>query len=235
MTSHRLVLSVLAVATAASSNAIAQIPGAMTWQVSLDDGATWLGGDVPVSPSQSSVRVRLMASWGATVGGASPPVWFVGTTLDPFVANVGLADTIGQVRRRSTSGYALVGSSIVVQRFADMLKIDQFIDTALPGQGQAWLTTSQGTEFIGVFEYGNPIEMLSYSLTLDGSIGVRTITGAWATLSGTSGLPSAFLSTGQTVMPTFHDARIIVPTPGAAGLAGVAAWAAFARPRRREA
>lgn len=216
-----------------TTSVLAQVPGAMTWQVSLDDGATWQGGDVAVSPSQTSVRVRLLASWDAGLGGTSPPVWFWFTLLDPYVADVGLNDAMSEVRRRTADGYSLLGPSLGPQRVGSVLKLDSVTDTALPGAGPGWFSISQGSGITGVFTYGNPIEILTYRLSLDGSLGTRTVSGVWAPNPSAGGAPQVRLSTGESVQATFHDARIIVPAPGAAGLGAAACLGLIAARRRR--
>jgi hypothetical protein len=232
MTTHRLVLSVLAVATAASSNAIAQIPGSMIWQVSLDDGATWQGGDVGVAPTQSSVRVRLLASWDG--GATTPPTWFLDTLFDATLSSAGASDSISQLLgRNSSGGYELLSSAFGVQRFASLLKVDRVTDTELPGVGASWVRVAQGSGVSGQIDQSNPIEIFGYTLALDGSVGTRTISGVWAPNLSAGGIPYIRLSTGESVQATFHDARIIVPSPAVAAPLTLACFSLSAARRRR--
>lgn len=210
--------------------------GLLQWQVSADDGATWSAGLLEAPLSQSSVKVRAMASWTADAGYVFAMVrmdivWHsegAGGLLDE------LADL--QYNPRLQGTVYPIGAT----RFGPSVKIDDLRDTLPPGEGPRGVNIGQVPEGMGIVDRSNPIELFRYSVLLDGTPGDRRMTSYFIAPFGSVGnTVDRFMLIyvnyqGATNIPlsTLETATLrVVPTPGA--LAGFGLFPLLAARRRR--
>ena len=168
----------------AACGAIAQVPATAIWQTSLDSGATWQGGYVVVSPSQT-VDVRLVVGWDP--GDYSDPTCFFDARFDGVVSGAGVDDSVSNIMFVQRSLFRPPTYPVSVQRQGSLLKIDGEGDLAPPGVGPSALNPNQNPYGVGqIPDFSNPLPILSYRLALDGSPGTRTISGAFNTYPNTA-------------------------------------------------
>jgi hypothetical protein len=233
-----LLLSGLLLISAAVNAAAQPIPATFQWQVSADGGMSWTSS-VNVAPSQTSVLVRLRASWQQAAGG-----FFAETYFDGLVLNSGPSDTVADLARITSpsngrlTGYGTGPGGAIGHRLGSTIKLDRTPDTSAPGAGIGWIDPRQNIGDAGaIISLNNPITMFQYRLNLDGSLGTRTISGLWR-VDPATGAPWAKISgaasghpSGADLAVTFVDAQVIVPTP--AGVCVGVMGGAWAMRRRR--
>jgi hypothetical protein len=139
-----------------------------SWEASIDGGATWHRGLFDVPASQRDVRVRSSLSFPPPTGLGGG---FSTAELDGVVHGAGPLDSISQL-----SGGNLLSGNFVASRFGSTLKIDDPVDTLPPGLGPRWAVLAQSRNQTGR-SLANPIILLSYTLSLDGTSGDRVIDG----------------------------------------------------------
>jgi hypothetical protein len=241
-------LALVTLCWALTKNASAQpMEGVMQWQISADNGATWVQ-HAEVGGGQSSVLVRLIATWSGIPAGERSA--FADTGFDGIVRGIdcGAGDTVSDFLTSETApgnlyptvSWTGMGGPPVGYRQGDILKIDSILDAEPPGQGSRFVLLTQGHPSASdFFDLSNPIRLMQYSLVLDGSSGTREIGGLWAvrtpdgrprlTLYHDDRITQQWPLTTYKVPSSVTDASVtVVPAPGILGLLGV-----FALPRRR--
>lgn len=186
----KFMLSMVVVA-AASAGAMGQTTVDCQWQVSLDNGATWQTGSVSAPQSQGSVLVRARA----TVLDNGVPFLdqtrarFAEGAMEAYVTSATIRlDQAGSVRVLVPALPATLGlTPFSVSQHGTTLKIDRFPDVGPPGQGAYLLTRNVATSTGGTPSKANPLTILQYQLTLDGSLGDRVMNGGFFAFSGTGG------------------------------------------------
>jgi hypothetical protein len=132
MTRRRRILMEVALALAgATPSALAQIPGYVRWEVSLDDGATWQGGEVVARTDQTSAAVRMLVGWDPAVGGGPPFTWLAATRFGSTIKIDRVEDTsppgVGSVWIQVGGGGGVTGVPTVgnpVKAFRYSLTLD---------------------------------------------------------------------------------------------------------------
>lgn len=194
----------------------------LDWQVSADNGATWLGGDIQVPEHQSSVLVRLRAEWE----NHDPGVYFASTRFDAMLRTPEResADAIDMFHVASDFRWtALINpNGLASTRFGDTLKVDDIRDTSPPGMGSRWVTAFQYDPMIGILHPENPTIVFSYRLVLDGAPGARLVSGVFLPYTNTPPnylaalYMNPFLGMTTAVPTIIRDASVtVVPAPGA--------------------
>ncbi len=140
-----------------------------SWEASTDGGATWHRGMLEVPTSQGAVQVRSSLAFPPPPTGSGGG--FSTAALDGVVSGAGPLDSISHL-----SGGHLLSGNFVASRFGSTLKIDDPVDTLPPGLGSRWAVLAQSRNQTGR-SLANPIILLSYTLSLDGSFGDRVIDG----------------------------------------------------------
>jgi hypothetical protein len=156
--------------------------GTFRWEASLDDGATWQRGSIDVPREQASLQIRGVAEWfGQAIGGRFALAGFDGTWTSPTSAGRGdTADSFVHIDYSMTE-YPIGGppvEQISGQRQGDTLKIDDSRDTFAPGLGPRSIAYFQDFNF-GIPNTANPMALFQFRLTLDGSVGERTMDAAF--------------------------------------------------------
>lgn len=210
--------------------------GLFQWQVSADNGATWQSGNLQVSESQPSVRVRANVSWNA------PGIAFAIAGLDVVVEGLegaGSADSITNILRPPTFLDGTPTNRVSVQRFGNLLKIDDSRDTSPPGTGPSTLWLIQTFNEISL-NRDNPITILEYTLILDGSLGTRRLSEIFFTTTNgyrdnINRLFDVYTSRFTYNMPTstrLGASVTVIPAPGASFFAAFGTVMIAARRRR---
>lgn len=206
------------------------LPVTSSWQISLDNGATWQGGTVQAPQSQTSVKVRNFVTWGD------------GVTLHPFgsanfdgvvqsLDGAGMGDSVSNIRGVFWGIFQAPVSNIQGRRWApDTIKIDPIGDTRAPGVFP-FVSLGPGP---GGGPFG-PLSIFEYDLALDGTAGSRLITAAWQINSqnqpnlqvGLVGDPGPYAW-----QVTLQDATlVVVPSPAGLAVLGVASGVLLRRRR----
>lgn len=171
----------------------------LSWRFSVDGGNSWSPDAITLPESTlASVLVQGIVSWQSNTSTADG---FVSLSFDPFVQRTsgsGVNDWIKSPLLLANGGLA-PRPGIAVSAFQGLLKIDRDTDLLPPGLGPNWVTPAQTPVFEG-FNLSNPIPILSYSYTLDGTPGVRTVS-------------SAIAQRSDETNAQFFDADIGVSTP----------------------
>lgn len=207
------------------------VPVTSSWQISLDNGATWQGGTVLAPQGQTSVKVRNFVTWGDGV--TLHP--FGGAAFDGVVRSLqgaGLGDSVTNIRGIFDGIFQPAPSFIQGVRWApDVIKIDPLADVNAPGQfpyvglGSGFTSGALG-----------PLSIFEYDLMLDGSTGSRQITAAWRVSSQNQ--PYLIVSLVGNPGPyawqvTLQEATlVVVPSPAGLALVGVASGVLLRRRRR---
>ncbi len=206
-------VSLLLVVLASSGTwAAAQVPQSSTffWEASTD-GYSWTSEPVQVPVSLRSVQLRARVQ-------IDPPatqdfsMCFGQTFFDGVIAfenGAGAGDVVDSFGREGLMHSAF---GFAATRFGNVIKIDDPLDTALPGEGRGWIWPRQINPFVfGVIAiWDNPISVFSCRLVLDGSPGTRVVSArlGW---SNTSVPPnhhvSAYSNAGNPVL------NYVLPTP----------------------
>lgn len=175
--SSQAVASSFAVIAIASSSVIAQTTrvgtSAFLWELSTDNGGTWSAGSLEVDQTTTSITARLSVSWSADAGR-----WFASVRYDALWRSEGLgglSDSISSISR--LPHFNGVPQQLAVTRFGSDLNIDDARDTQPPGQGGFGIIASQVDPGFGSAVDDNPARLLSFRITLDGSLGERTVRG----------------------------------------------------------
>lgn len=228
-------MMVLVAVAGLASGATAQLgTGLIEWQVSADGGAAWASGLTEVPPEQGSVLVRARASWSIDGGMYA----FAGSQFDVVVKGAAPGDEVTNARRSwpFTSGSI---QTIVVQRFGDVLKVDDARDTLPPGEGPRGVFPGQLVPQFGTnFTTANPATIFEFTLQLDGSEGDRDLWSLYIappggnTIDRVMRIYTSASGAQNTPSTTTRGVTIrVIPAPWA-GTALLAAWGAMA-PRRR--
>lgn len=140
-----------------------------SWEASIDGGATWHRGMLDVPASQGLVQVR------SSLAFPSPPTGsgggFSTAALDGVLSGAGPLDSVSGL-----NGGNLRSFNFGASRFGGTIKIDDPLDTLPPGLGSRWAVLTQ-SRAQGNRSLANPIILLSYTLSLDGSVGARHVEG----------------------------------------------------------
>jgi uncharacterized protein (TIGR03382 family) len=187
------------------------------WEVSADNGLSWQAGTVQVPQSQSSVLVRHVVTWGTpgqgdyiVNGGVIPTVRTTGL--------VGLSDTASSIQRRQIvmqptpsiiAGRRFTGNELVVSA-----------SVSAPPTGA--ITFFGFDPILGTTAFGNPIDVLQFQLTLDGSAGERVISD-WTDTSSRYNVVAA-ATPGPYTYTFAHNSTtlVVIPSPAGLAVAGVA-------------
>jgi hypothetical protein len=225
-------LTIAALAQPTIALAQTTVPVTASWQISLDNGATWQSGTVQAPQTQASVRVRQFVSWGTP----SSADYINGAGFDGIVRSIngaGLGDTTSNFFGILDGMYIPMPAIIQGRRWApDLIKIDRG-DALAPGLG-TFVSITNNTPTGGII-YGNPIRTFEYTLNLDGTLGSREFSAAWQQfpvgqpllLVTVDGLPQPY-----TYSYTFNDATlVVVPSPAGLALVGVASGVLLRRRR----
>jgi hypothetical protein len=144
-----------------------------TWQVSADAGMTWREGRVEVFTTQPSVLVRCWIDWEDDQLSAYA---FAAAQFDAVVDHAGAADFVRALTRPYPMDHGS-NQTLVVTRYADLIKIDDSRDTLGPGVGTRGIHSGQLVEVHseGNFTTARPLSIFEYELVLDGTPGSRVI------------------------------------------------------------
>ncbi len=205
------------------------------WEGSLDQGTTWQAGQIDAPLDAPSILVRARVSWEA-----DEPTYYGQTRFDAVVrlSSSISQDTVSQLPFQSVDGLFFNNQPpITAFRFADIIKIDDPRDAALPGQGTRWLTPYQPPPDIGIPNPSNPITVLRFRLDLDGIPGTRVVDAHFAPTNPPNLTVGIFRRPGGVWQGFGYDAAHIPLTinvipPGSSLALGVAAMAWAARRRR---
>ncbi len=219
------------------------------WEFSLD-GSAWTRDSLSLPQSTSDVRVRMMGAWsGAGIGTTFGFARFDATVTSPSTASL---DAVSQIAVQNNIAAMSSGAGSTVspggglhfqsfigsQRFGSVLKIDRTSDTSLPGAGTGTILAQNSVSVIGPIaatrRTDNPIVLLSFVLTLDGSVGDRMLSALFHQPGGPPTVQNVLaLSDGSDVPLTQTPGTLIViPTPPGL-LALLAAAMSLARRRSR--
>ena len=225
-------IAIAGLAAAAS----AQGTGSIVYQVSADNGATWNNGTIDVDQSQTSVLVRIQASWSSDLNMYA----FAGSQFDAVVSGAGAGDSVSDATRPFPTG-AGSNQTIVATRFGNEIKIDDVRDTSGPGAGTRGVFPGQLVEqFAGTnFTSANPINIFTFKLNLDGTEGLRSFRNLYIAPSGgntTDHVMRVYTSSsgGQNnpvTTTTGGGVNVVIPAPGSLALLGLGALAAGRRRR----
>ncbi len=190
------------------------------WEASSNGGASWATGALEVESSTSSVLVRARCQFTQF-----PATYYGGVMFDAVVGNVGPSDAISNLRFGNTQFNVFLGI-LDTQRIGSDLKVDWISDTLPPGQGNRWLNPNQSSPQGGTsVSFANPIETMSYTLSLDGSLGERSIYGVFRpqTYPGISPDRTCIVYDGlnfaDVYFQTLREERVVVrvvPSPASA-------------------
>jgi len=210
--------------------ASAQGTGTIGYQVSTDGGTTWQNGTVNVPQSQTSVMVRIQASWSAD----NNMYAFAGSQFDVVVSGASAGDNVANAARPFPTDKGAT-QTIVATRFGNQIKIDDARDTSGPGLGTRGVFPGQLVEqFAGTnFSSANPINIFTFTLNLDGTAGLRSFSNLYIAPSGgntTDHVMRVYTSSsgGQNNPVTTTNGggvNVVVPAPGALALLGLGAIA----------
>jgi hypothetical protein len=209
------------------SRAVAQVSGTADWwwEASADGGQTWSRDRLVVDAGPRDVLIRSFCSF-QSVGqpGTFPYTYFAEALGDPIVTGVGSTDSIRSVNGGRTTSGGGPNSLVMAQRFGTTLKIDYPEDARPPGEGTRWMIFSQNPL---QNRPDNPMALVNYTLTLDGSVGTREA--SIVLLSRNTDAPNQFVTiglfppTGGTIdeFPELRQFPVqieVVPGPGAFSL-----------------
>jgi hypothetical protein len=210
----------------------------LTWQTSLDDGATWNSGRVTLPETGGTARVRALVSWDRE----PEDIGLAGLVFDAFVT--GVREAAGDRVREPVRVFDVVGQTLTVQPQSEgVVKIDDARDTLAPGAGPRGVNPSQRIPAADPrFNTTNPIEVFRFVLDIGGGAagtGVRRVDAAFLP-SQPQRAVTIFISPngGQRAFP-ISSARIdaaeieVIPGPGAGLILAMASTAALRRGRHR--
>jgi hypothetical protein len=206
----------------------------LSWQFSMNDGSTWTPGAIVVNDSvPTSVRVQGVLSW---VSSPSTLDIFGAIQFDPFVSRapeVGASDWIENPLFRIDNRFQPYAGSAVIS-LPSLLKIDRSTDLLPPGTGPGWTVSSQSLAF-GEYVGDNPIVVVDYWYSLDGSPGVRTVSAAlWQNGAGQSIAFYDFdIGTSPVLVPVSSQPGTITVIPAPASSVLLVAGIGVAARRRR--
>jgi hypothetical protein len=198
------------------------------WQVSTDNGTTWTSGETTVPQTQQSVRIRAWSGWSADAG-----YGFSAARFDAIVSGAGVSDTIESFAIPRSLANASNLAFLQVQRFGNVIKIDDRRDTLAPGLGTRGVNVGQGREdtFDPPFLRDNPVAVFEYVLRLDASLGTRTISESFLAPNRPGGnttdrvlqIRVGLLFVDNLPLVTRRGASItVIPAPGVLGLTSFA-------------
>lgn len=234
---------------ASGSIALAQTTAQAHWQISTDNGSTWRTGHVTVPQTQASVLVQAVV----TVYDQGVPFLsqtrarFAQAAIEGYIqSDTVRSDQVSTVRLLRTGLPAsLQTTAFSVSQHGLVLKLDAFNDFSPPGQSAALSARNTVTPIGSIPSTVNPIPILQYRLSLDGSAGDRVFTGGFLAFTGFITDPTLSVAAGQIAVypPSGPEAAFaadmvqssatltVVPSPGCACM--LAALGALAARRRR--
>lgn len=208
-------------------------PAFWEWRASSDGGQSWSTRLIEVPQSQPQVIVQAWVSF--------PPAYLrflAFVMLDGTVTGeggVGPGDSVGGIFRGALPNVPQ-GAAL---RFGNVIKIDATLDTAPPGQGPFWYAIAQPGPGQGAQNFDNPLFVMQYSITLDGTPGDRLVDGVWRRFQqfpdGDYAYTTSYTAPTLTLVhPLSHDPLTIhvVPSPPAVILPAALALGLLRRRRR---
>ncbi|MDX2147780.1 MAG: hypothetical protein SFZ23_09690 [Planctomycetota bacterium] len=195
----------------------AQVFTRITWQASLDDGASWTSDQAQIDNPDTHVRVRAILDW------QHPDAYaFAFASFDGVVTSAGPSDSIVNIRRLDP--FATSMQTLQTFRFGTTLKIDDARDPSPPALGGRQILIGQAPEVVGQpFSRDNPAPIFEYMLQLDGTPGARRVSHVFTTTPTEGpGTPVLFRNrqgTGGLLQPPSIIRPldlIVVPAPPAA-------------------
>ncbi|MDX2147781.1 MAG: hypothetical protein SFZ23_09695 [Planctomycetota bacterium] len=161
--------------------ASAQVFTRITWQASLDDGASWTSDQLSIGDARSNVRIRALFDWQHPDGYA-----LAGASFDATVTSVdggALGDTVSAIRRLEP--LVITPQTLTTFRFGSVLKIDDERDTRPPAQGDRGVRVGQAAEYLGLpFTRENPVAVFDFVLHFDATPGTRRVAHVFTMNSG---------------------------------------------------
>jgi hypothetical protein len=241
----------LLIASSIAAHAIAQ-PSATaiaTWQLSADNGATWNSNALTLPQTQTSVLARCLVTVNPQGFSGSGPVHFAQAFFETHWrsnGNAGLNDSVSnvQVIRPAIPQATLRSTPSFTSRFGSILKTAGGTTSSPPGSGTPLNALNWFDGLANPRPTSDPIPVFQYTISLDGTIGDRTISGLWrgASLSLVDTAPAGSILVGQylNVEPDILIAApitdipatlTIIPTPTTLALFTITSL--FATRRRR--
>lgn len=202
-------IAAVALAVGTFTTALAQ-SGTATWQVSADNGVTWLS-DVTLTAPQT-VKVRLRLGWS----NIPSAIAFAGSQFDAFILNTAAGDFVTDITRPSP--FDFFAQSLAATPYSQGIKIDAAFDTALPGTGTGWVNPGQNAPSATSPDTSNPATVFNYTLNIGTMAGTRTIRNIFSGATGralsvyiSDAGAQTKLSSGQV---TINPATVsIIPSP----------------------
>lgn len=156
---------------------ISDVPARWYWEGSADEGGSWSRDQLDVGEDASRVRVRAICEF---VGPSN--TYFGGASFDGVVNGSSSAGSNDTIRTVSITRGQVQNNlpELAVSRWGPALKIDYWDDHDAPGIGPYWASTSQSAPFRGPHVSGNPLNVFEYELSLDGTLGERSISALFA-------------------------------------------------------
>ena len=205
--------------------------GALEWQARTPLG--WQGGTV-FTPAGGPLEIRLLLSWDVPTTGRT---WTGGTRMKVQIDNCGNGDAVRDQFIPIGVPNFTPNRAGTAQRYGDIIEIDR--DDLPPGQGSGWILADQSQTTS--FSFDNPIVAYTFTLDLDGTEGMRTITSVHRRIRQDLTDPALRMVIiepdvieGRSFIPTteLRDLRIVVPAPATVLLVAFAAIPACTRRRR---
>ncbi len=205
-----------------------------TWELSVDGGTTWNSGLTTVSAHQREVQGRVRVAWSPDAGAVLGTVRFDGVIHG--LAGVGGADVV------TRTGFGDMFSQnwypLQAMRMGNLIKFDDPQDTLAPGAGPLWCRPSQSYWFGNGM---NPINVLDFTLRLDGSRGTREFSSIFGPIPQYEGRGSLLvhrvIPISPFVEPNFPQTTLVpamlevVPSPGVLATLALVGAISFGRTR----
>jgi hypothetical protein len=161
------------------STTAAQLSAHAAFTFSTDNGATWQPDSLTVPASQTSVLVRLNVTiLDGTQALPGRSVHFSSANLESYVTTaVATGDTMLNplVHEVSSPGNPFLRPGpFAGRRVGNILALDRRNDTTPLGNNPAVFVVNEPTGFEGPRTF-NPLTMLQYELSLDGTVGERSL------------------------------------------------------------
>jgi hypothetical protein len=168
----------LAVLGASSQTVNAQTTAQATWQLSLDNGATWQVGSVVAPQSQGAVLVRMSVTvLDGSQATSGTSVHFSAANLESYVTTTAqTVDTMSSPLAHQVSSPGnpfLRPGPFAGRRVGNILALDRRNDSTPLGNAPAVFVLNEGTSSEGSRTF-NPLTLLQYQLNLDGTLGDRS-------------------------------------------------------------
>ncbi len=216
------------VAATCSSVTFAQSPMLVTtsWEVSADNGQSWQAGVVQVPQSQQSVLVRHVVTWGTPGQGDYLRNGLVVPRI-VSVGGIGAEDAASDVSVRQPTGIIPVPTGMGRRFSPGELLVTGSVSPPPTGA----LSFAAHDAILGTTFFANPVDVVRFRLTLDGSAGERIISD-WVTNNPTYRVVSAATPGPYTYTIVYGTTTLIV-VPSPAGLAVLGVASGMLRRRRR--